>query len=578
MNPTDDTRLDHYRLPGNGNHPQSPRPLSAEDRAHGYLTLNLIGYWSYWVKRRVETWSLLSDSLAELRHSVDFRIRPWFPPPAVSTGSGRAYYYLPLTLLEKYDVPGLSLRDESGRALPLLTRRKSAAVATATLSALAKSLVLADLSESRKSGIPAGAGKPLGADRIEQITMPSKIERDLYEICHAAGTPDPAYGDIGAETLSAQFLNSIPDNATGRHVSQWPWERDVQSGPSNWTPNITEAEWRLFLASDERFQQMLNDFARFFLVLVPIEADENARRIVEISYRRMLATDGLVAIRDLTKHVPASVRTKTPPWVKTFAPATEDTLEQILLEPGNDWAAARSRVRSHDQPRRGLGILQKAAESVGWVPKFVRFDATSTGHGGSYHWEFEAPPGLQIRQATLTTSWPDGSRRRTQMGARSLQHAHLYLTDLPPNTAAEVMVLLKVGRTTLVRGAWFAALLSMLLLFFGYVKVDTLADPDAGSLGPTLAMFLLLPGLIAGLLSRGEEHPVTTNMLFGLRCLCGFVAALPISAAFFLLAFRSSDHFSSAWKMILAMSVWAWLVLSVTWWLAARRRPDGSAP
>jgi hypothetical protein len=558
-----------FTIPGNGNHPEQPRPLNDEDRAHGYVTLELIGAWQYWVKRRVETIEVLSESTVAWRHSVDFRLRPWFPPAVVSLGESESYHYLPLTLLEKHVVPKLDLRDESGRTLPLLTRRKGAAIAAATLSALAKTSVVSHVRERSAVGL----GSSLPSTDIRELAIPESLEQEFYRLAYAGPCPDPVTGDPGGPALLAGFLLGVDDHAPISLAHQWAWKKEGSETGAVWRSSASEAEWRVHLALDLRFRAMMADFARLFLILVPIRADETARRIIKIAYQRHVRVPQLGPTTWL--------RSRTPGAAQGRYAAVKDVFEGILPYAGDDWNYRGGLGQGIDDtpPQiHGLSLIQKAAQAVGWVPKTMEFETLAIGHGGSYHFEFEAPRGLQIRQATLTTEWPGGGPRRTVMGAQSLQRVHLYLGDLPPNAAGKVSVRLKVSPTTLVRGAWFAALLSTALLFLGYVKLDVLVNRTQGNLGPTLALFLLLPGLIAGLMTRGEEHPMTTSMLFGLRCLCGFVAALPITAAFLALAFRGWEHFSDAWMAILGLSVWALIVLSFTWLLAARRRPDGSAP
>ncbi len=293
--------------------------------------------------------------------------------------------------------------------------------------------------------------------------------------------------------------------------------------------------WRIFLADQPRFWSLLNDLAYMFPVLVPIKAENNVRRIVKLSYETQVVIPRLRSSVLITKWVPKRAT--------HFYAAAKDAFEGILPYAGSDWETRGF----HTQPSGrgetvGFRLVEKASQALGWAPKTMHFAALSVGHGGSYHFEYEVPRGLQIRQATLTVHEPraPGSternggtvRRMSVMGAQTLQRAHLYATDLPQNSAGVAAIRMKVAPTTLVRGAWFAALLSTALLFVGFVKIDTLTSPAGGNLGPSLALFLLLPGLIAGLLTRGDEHPMTTNMLFGLRCLCAFIASLPTSAVF----------------------------------------------
>jgi hypothetical protein len=576
MNSQEVRPLADYSIPGNGNHPRRPRPLNREDRLHGDLAFQLIGSWHYWVKRRVENVSLVGATTARHRLSIDFCIREWFPRAAVPFGQDM-YYYLPLTLLSKHPLHDLDARDESGRAIPLLTRRKRSAIAAGALSAMAKAALVSD----HRSRLAAGLPGPLPTTKIQDIHVPQSLEDYFYDVANAGPQDDEPNGEVGGPALLDRFLESFDEQTLTPDPSTWHWRKNMSEDRPLWESDADDVVWRAFLVSQPTFWGLLNDLAHMFAVFVPIKADVNARRIIKLSYQAQVKIPRLNS----------SVRTRSlmPERATDFYAATKDTFEGILRRPGADWASGGFLAHpTGANGRVGLSAFHKAAEAVGWAPKTMYFETLSVGHGGSYHFEYQVPNGLQIRQATLTVHTPSSDsgpghdlgtvRRRTVMGAQTLQRAHLYLGNLPPNSAGGVSIRLKVAPTTLLRGAWFAAFLSTALLFLGFVQIDTLTSRSEGNLGPSLALFLLLPGLIAGLLTRGEEHPMTTNMLFGLRCLCAFVASLPTSAAFLVLGFRSSDGFVEVWMTLLGLSASALAILSVTWWLAARRRPDGSAP
>jgi hypothetical protein len=559
--------LESYTRPAGGDHPLKPRPINDEDLRHGILTYELISAWSYWVKRRVETVELLSDTSARHRMSIDFRIRPWFPEASVKFGD-KPYLYVPLMLLRKHPVSGLDVRDEHGGALPLLTRRKTAAIAAATLSVAAKKLLLADIDDRERRAPTYQRPLPDGID-TRAIVLPVCLEQYFYKIAYAEAEAEAP----STQELHATFLRTGQGSVSDETGPDWPWEPTLTRGGRVWQSATTsDADWRLYLAEKPSFLELLDDFNRLHLVMVPVRAERDARRIVKVSYLKHLRVPQLGMTARLRVFWGQS-------RIDDYA-ALKNHFEGILSRKGNSWST--NSQQSHpltEKGSAGLSVLAWAGEAVGWRPKTMRLELPHVGHGGSYHMEFEAPPGLQIRQAILHTRPPgEEPQERTLMGAQTLRRAHLSVTNQVVNTSGAATIRLKVAPTTLVRGASLAALLSALLLFLGYWKLSVLTDKSQGNLGPTLALFLLLPGLFAGLLTRSDEHPLTTSMVFGLRCLCALVAALPTVGAFLILSARRWGPFQAAWQGLLGLSVFVLILLLTTWWLAARRRPDGSAP
>lgn len=82
-----------------------------------------------WVHRRVESIDLLSDRSVRRRVSVDFTPRP--------RSDGKVPIHAPIVLLKKGLLTRFDLRDEEGKALPLLTREQSGEFAAQHMLAIA---------------------------------------------------------------------------------------------------------------------------------------------------------------------------------------------------------------------------------------------------------------------------------------------------------------------------------------------------------------------------------------------------------------------------------------------------------
>src|SRR3954468_23357042 len=97
-------------------------------RGLGPIGLELWRRGSDWVNRRVETIELLDVDTVSLRLSVDFRI-PMSLPGSVEFAKGEPTFCLPITVLPRRTSQlYFNVCDESGRRLPLLTRRENASL------------------------------------------------------------------------------------------------------------------------------------------------------------------------------------------------------------------------------------------------------------------------------------------------------------------------------------------------------------------------------------------------------------------------------------------------------------------
>src|SRR2546423_13776864 len=114
-----------------------PPEVSAHERILGFQALQLLGNWSAWIFRRVESISYQTASSVRRRVSVDFRLREDLFADPIYTWGADAIQYVPLAQLKKQNLVQLDVHDEEGRALPVMTRRKNAGVAAGTLIALA---------------------------------------------------------------------------------------------------------------------------------------------------------------------------------------------------------------------------------------------------------------------------------------------------------------------------------------------------------------------------------------------------------------------------------------------------------
>ena len=533
--------------------------LEPEDRHHGRVALNLVGAWDDWVKRRVETVELLSDTTVRRRVSVDFRMRSWLPAPVLQW-DGSQFHYIPIAQLEKGRMLRFDLRDETGRALPLLTRRKNAMISAATLAALAQFTIWTELEkfvtpDVLKSGLSHPPDPLL-------IRIPRAIEDDFVRIAYLSYRSKS--GEQSSRAVLDAFLDKTPTSLIP--LRDWSWEKVGDE----WRFD-DEALWRVELARDVKVRRMLADLAQQWLVSVPIKHEPCQRRIVKFSYLEVRKEPQLTTFGRLKDKIDAKGIGKRLEHI-------EDRLEGLPhdQEGEREWALDHS---PHRWPTR-ISATTKIRQALGWEAHVVVLDAPAIGKGGSYHLQLDAPAGTQIRRATLSAVQGnvvrDGDAVR---GARSLQHAHLHLGHVPAGVGRGFATLaLKARASTMVRGLALLSVGAFLMLIAARWKLDALTTRTHGNSGNLAPVFLLFPGLAAVAIARGTEHSMTTTMLFGTRILAIGVAFCPLAGASLLAIARFWPHIGIAWWGLVFVSGALMLALLVAWRLAGRRRPGGDAP
>ncbi|MBF6621477.1 MAG: hypothetical protein ITG02_14760 [Patulibacter sp.] len=99
----------------------------------GFAAATLIAHPAQWIHRRVETIELLTHEETRRRVSIDFSIPP-DRQAALTTPDG---VVVPIATLTKEARRNFDLRDESGRAIPALSKRQNGELVLASVAELA---------------------------------------------------------------------------------------------------------------------------------------------------------------------------------------------------------------------------------------------------------------------------------------------------------------------------------------------------------------------------------------------------------------------------------------------------------
>ena len=196
------------------------------------VSLELLLRGADWVNRRVETIELIDESRVRQLVSVDFRVPERLPGSFEIAGS--PHFALPLLVLpRRSDLACFDVRDESERALPMLTRPENARLSGLML-----------LGAAERAIARSGAGG-----------SPAALSPDLRTFLAAL----PMYG--------LDLTRMLVEEITRREGNFYP------------DPAVADR-----LLADQDFRDLLGLFNWASAIHVPLPVDRGERRIVKISW------------------------------------------------------------------------------------------------------------------------------------------------------------------------------------------------------------------------------------------------------------------------------------------------------
>jgi hypothetical protein len=527
--------------------------------------LKLMGDLDDWVHRRVETHSFSPEDPKVIvrKTSIDFTL-PCTAAVQVQ-GHPSGANAVPITFAHKWRLLRFDIRDESGRALPLLAREEHCPLATGMLMALAYEI--------------CGAGVP--PENREAI--PLEIEEDLRAI---------VYEEADAAVCVCNRLGAA---AMGADTPPEDIERVMR--------------WRRRLVTSEAFMELAYELAKYFLVIALCPPPLNVRRILKVSYeeptdhppnkriakklsrwyvwvKRRLGDDdwrstdgepatacGRLVLSSICERLTIGsqdaddivmpcvmVTIKTPHRRKTSLLLNSQDIREIPNLPVGEYelnvealsgfqlmgasivkvkiaqeeparyeiacrqlivAVKRRWTTSIPVPPRGWG--RRLSQAMAWRSKPILIKLR-LGDGGSYHFEFEAPPGLQVTRAKIA----DDRRGVLDIELRSTQRTHLYVpAPMCEPATAYALLNLRPRAETVVRGATLTSLITSLMVLAVIVRWQI-----TGNAGPDgIALLVALPAMFAAYFAYTGPSNVTNAMLPWLRIMALVPGAMAFGAA-----------------------------------------------
>lgn len=242
----------------------------------------------------------------------------------------------------------------------------------------------------------------------------------------------------------------------------------------------------------------------------------------------------------------------------------------MYLSVRRDEAGARRIVKlTFDSPRPAPGI-QGIGARLGWRDVADSFTLPFAGYCASYHFELEAPPGMEITKGRFLAT-RKGEPVLDSLGVPT-RRAHFNLSKLDGSDGL-VMVALRARSREVLGGIALLSVMNAAILFFISARVHAFTR-DHG-IDAVVTALLVLPGLFIGYMARPTEHELLASFLAGLRYVALASGLASFTAALILFAgYRESTLQDLLWMFASVAGIAA--IALTTSWFAGRRRVTSS--
>ena len=178
--------------------------------------------------------------------------------------------------------------------------------------------------------------------------------------------------------------------------------------------------------------------------------------------------------------------------------------------------------------------------AVGFTPTRIRFPVPAAENADSFHFEIDAPKGVQIIEASLLAARP-GQGDAPGQADPPFDHVQggfptvgLHVIEVPNGSLSRA----QIGLQVLTRGWVMASMLACwavfgLLLAFAMHAKPAFLDNKLSSDFPILIL-LALAGAAAGVVAQSDPHGLAAHLLKWTRALATLAAVLPLVATTFI--------------------------------------------
>ena len=460
-----------------------------------------------WIHRRIERLEFIDTATVQWRISIDFFI----PDSAPTVNFGDDLILLvPITDLPKGRFPEVSRGDGRGSSPWLPIEAETTHRLASALIAMASVIVGRDL----PSSLIGSVEEAVSAETVVSSEAPFAVAAQLIDAKRA-------YRRARRE-LAAVSSRKVPLRRVGRWYAAWhrriqakSWmaatEEDLRRAQRNWV--AVEASIRPIvnrLMADGSFRRHLEELSRNAVLVVGIEGQPGARRVVEVTQE----------------------------------------------------AAVSFRIHSG-------GRLTRLVQNLGWRswPLAVNIG----GRGGSEHFEVATPTGAEVvRLVAEPLSRGSGAKQVAVLGGTP--HASVQL-PAGGQVRYRTTIFLRVSRRGWLTSSWLVAMVICAFMLAGRYDLSALYSATTGQALEVVTLVPALAGVFTTLLVGSREHPFVSRLLLPVRLLilADFIAVFLTVGD---LALHSSKRPLpvTLWSYLAAVTYIIAFLVTLSWFLPARHR------
>lgn len=234
--------------------------------------------------------------------------------------------------------------------------------------------------------------------------------------------------------------------------------------------------------------------------------------------------------------------------------------------------------------------MHALAVAMGWTTTKVRFRVPAAENATGFHFEIQAPPGVDIVEASILAAVPETNGGEPET-LHPWQYDHvrmrlptvgLHVASVPNGSFSTAQVDFQVS----IRGWYATMLLSCWATFLLLIALALHVRADAIQTTSTTDIVVFLAGVaaaVATLVAQGEFSGMAGRLLTMPRMLAAFEAALLLIAATLFLFVGPSENRRRPWELVglCVIAGLITLVVSASWLLARSRlwvRHESASP
>jgi hypothetical protein len=248
-----------------------------------------------------------------------------------------------------------------------------------------------------------------------------------------------------------------------------------------------------------------------------------------------------------------------------WAVTTFDTSYLLLADVGVDDVRQRVIFKISQEVGPTLHGAQEMTLSslLAWQPAPLFLDTTSVTSTSSYHFQFDAPPGLVVAGGQLFGKVKDDPLGRsfgTSASQGSVLGLHANLHEVPDADGYAAAVLVHPSPDGTLRSCAVSACFSTVLLFLALVVANRI---DSSRLEAAAGLLLVVPGIVSTFLARPGEHYWVSRLLRGVRVMTLANAVIVYLAAAVLVTGVVDSANRKMWLVFMVLSAIPSAVLAV---------------